>query len=443
MQRLLVFLVCVLAASVLAAGIPVSRAAGTVDNTAGDPVVIPDLQAGWLLFKAGQLQQAHELLERTQPADDAGRTERLFLLGLVEVQLGLLRQAARRFEVILAQQPKLTRVRLELAQVYHALGRDEKARFHFEASLADELPASVETVVEDFLNRIDVRKRWSASFSAAVLPETNPARRSDSPEVLISGIPFQLDQQKSSGVGLLVSAGAAFSPMISDDLRGVLTASTTAKLYRQQDWNDVSVRGEAGLVRLFDGGMLSGGLRVGRRWLDGDLYNREIGPWLRGRLRLSAVSRLHMNMSAGNHKHPGLHRQDGWRISVSPGLIHALNARTSIETDLDLERVGAREDYYTSRLVGLGVTLRRAFRGGLSIAPGLSVHVRRYAGLDPLFQQTRTDRLLRVSVNLLHRALQYEGFAPYVEYSFESNRSSIPLRTYRNHGIMVGISKKF
>ena len=139
-----------------------------------------------------------------------------------------------RFETILARRPELTRVRLELARVYHALGRDEKARFHFEASLADELPSSVETIVEGFLNRIDARKRWSVSLSAAVLPESNPTKRTNSQEIFIGGIPFQLneDARESSGVGFLVSAGASFLPAITDDLRGVLAASTAAKLYR-------------------------------------------------------------------------------------------------------------------------------------------------------------------------------------------------------------------
>ena len=63
---------------------------------------------------------------------------------------------------------------------------------------------------------------------------------------------------------------------------------------------------------------------------------------MRGRLRFSPNSRLEVNLSAGNRDHPDQRGQDGWRVSVNPGLIYALDARTSIETDIDLELVDAR-----------------------------------------------------------------------------------------------------
>ena len=71
------------------------------------------------------------------------------------------------------------------------------------------------------------------------------------------------------------------------------------------------------------------------------------------------------------------------------------------------------------------------------------MHWRRYGDRDPLFRKTRSDRQARVSVNLLHRALQVRGFAPYVSLFTEWNRSNIPVNAYRNHGAAFGISKTF
>ena len=145
----------VLAVFLLLAASPASHA----DDAAGERFDISPIRAGQLLFRAGRIDAARKLLERARPENDEERIERLFLLGLIDARLGFARRAARRFETILAQRPELTRVRLELARVYHSLGRDDKARFHFEASLADDLPSSVEAAVEGFLNRIDARKR--------------------------------------------------------------------------------------------------------------------------------------------------------------------------------------------------------------------------------------------------------------------------------------------
>ena len=46
-------------------------------------------------------------------------------------------------------------------------------------------------------------------------------------------------------------------------------------------------------------------------------------------------------------------------------------------------------------------------------------------------------------MNLLHRALQYRGFAPYVGLFIERDRSSIPINGYRNRGGVFGVSKTF
>ena len=414
-------------------------------DAAGERIEISPIWAGQLLFRAGRIEDARKLLERARPENEEERIERLFLLGLIEARLGLPRRAARRFEAILARRPELTRVRLELARVYHTLGLDEKARFHFEASMADELPSSVKAAVEGFLNRIDARKRWSLSLSAAVVPESNPAKRTGREHIRIGGVPFRLnpDARESSGVGYLVTTGASFSPALANDLRGVFAVSSAAKLYKQPDWNDVSLHGEIGLARLLDRGTVSGGLRLGQRWLAADPYSREIGPWIRARLRLSPASRLEVNLNAVNRDHDSHDARNGWRFSARPAWSYALRATTSIETSLDLELSGARERHRSNRTAGLGITVSHAFRGGLSISPSVSVQVRRHADPDPLFLKTRTDRQFRIAVNILHRALQYQGFAPYAGYSLEWNRSNIPLNTYRNHGAVFGISKTF
>ena len=160
-------------------------------------------------------------------------------------------------------------------------------------------------------------------------------------------------------------------------------------------------------------------------------------------MRLLPVLRIDAALGAERRDHPDRPGLDGWTVNLRPGLDYALSSGTTLRTELDLEHVSAREDRHGSRLGGLAVTLSHAFEGGLSVSPRIAVHRRRYADKDPLFQKTRSDRQVRVSVNLLHRALQYRGFAPYIGYFYEWNRSSIPINAYRNHGAVLGISKTF
>ena len=413
-----------------------------VPETGPPQAALSDMQAGRLLIRAGRLEDARKFLQQARPSGEEDRIERLFLLGWIEMRLGMPERAATRFEAVLARRPDLTRARLELAQAYFRSGRDDKARYHFELSLADEVPSSVEGAVEGFLRRIDARKRWALSLSAAMLPET---RRSDRETVLIGGVPFRLseDARASSGAGALVSAGVSFSPAIADNVRGVLAASAAAKFYERSDWNDVTGSGVVGLTRLFENGTASGGLRFGRRWIGGDGYNRSVGPWARTRLRLSSSTHLDLDVSAGYRTHDTRRDRDGWRVAVTPGLVHVLDGRTSVEVVPTFEAVGARKGYFRRRRFGFHMTISRAFEGGLLVSVSPGAHIRRYAAADPLFARKQVDRTVRLGIRVLHRSLRYGGFAPYIGYSFERNRSNIPIHESRSHGVLVGVSRRF
>ena len=131
-------------------------------------------------------------------------------------------------------------------------------------------------------------------------------KRTDREEVRIGGVPFQLneDAREASGTGFLLRTGAQYSLSLSEDWRAILAASAAAKLYEKSDWNDISVQSDLGIARLFDRGSASGGLRLGRRWLGGDRYSDGIGPWARGRLRLTPVLRLDGALNAERRDHP-------------------------------------------------------------------------------------------------------------------------------------------
>ena len=287
---------------------------------------------------------------------------------------------------------------------------------------------------------IDKGKIVDGQFTATL---TGYDKRTDRDEVRIGGVPFRPDQTAGSGTGLAVSAGLSFTPIIADDLRAVAAVSAEAKLYRRPAWNDVSGEWELGLARRFDRADLSGGLRLGRRWLGGEVYSHGIGPWLRGRLALSVATNLGLHADLEALDYEDGPTRDGSRLGLRPGLRHALSSRTVLETGLDLEAVSARQERHGSRMLGLDLTASHVFVGGVSVATGLSLQRRRYGAPDPLFGATRVDTTLRLSAKLLHRAWQVEGFAPYLGYTFERNDSRLPIHTCRNHAVMLGLSRSF
>ena len=300
--------------------------------------------------------------------------------------------------------------------------------------------------MDEFLRRIDARKRWSVSVSAAILPESNPARRTESEEVRVGNAPFRLgkdaqvvfrcgqarrrrrvvlacDRRRPAGIARGVGGGEALRPIGLERHIGI-------RRYRAD-------------APVGPGQWMSGGLRLGRRWLGGDPDHRSLGPWGRMGRRLSGSTRLDVDVSALHRNHDTRGFLDGWRFSLRPGLRHTLDARTLIEVEPGLEIARARTPHNASRRIGFGATVSRAFEDGLTVSVSSAVHLRRYDEPHPLFARGRLDRGVRIGTRVLHRSVQYAGFAPYIGYSFERTGSNIEIYSYRNHGAILGVTRSF
>ena len=431
---------CVLFAIVLS--IAGGARADSVSDPIGPAAALSDMQAARLLIRAGRLGHARAFLEQTAPSTDAERIERLFLLGRIEMRLGLPAAAAQRFEAALAIRPDLPRVRLELARAYFLAGVDDRARHHFRLSLDDALPSSVEAVVETLLRRLDVRERWSASVSAAMLPVTERSQRDT---VRIGGVPFRLNQdaKSSSGHGALLGGGASYSHPLPGRFRGVLATSGAAKLYERSDWNEVTATGEAGLAHLLDGRSISAGLRVTRVWSPGVSDRVGFGPWVRSGWRWSQATRFDVSVAADRRRHDESRGRDGWRMVVEPRLAHAYDGQHSVVLEPTFEVVSTDLDHFGSHLIGVGATVSRVLDGGISVSLSASAEIRRHAARDRLFGIRRVDRTERVSFRIGHRSWRFGGFAPYVGYSHERTRSNIPVHAHRARGFTVGLTRRY
>ena len=444
----MVWVTTVVAACVLTALVAVGAHAEPAETTEQRPAAAPeisDLAAGRLLMQAGRFEDALIFLKQVQPANEEEAIERHFLLGAVYMRLRMPREAAEQYEAILVIRPDLTRVRLELARAHFAAGQDDKAKYHFQLSLGDKLPSTVESAVEGFLNAIDARKRWSTYVSIAALPETNAVRRTDRETVQLGGATFRLneDAREASGIGVQLSAGGAFFPTVGPDLRGHFALSTAAKLYEQSAWNDIALVGKAGLTRLFDGGSASGGVQAGRRWQGTEGFQHSVGPWASAALRLSPRARISATAIVDYRTHDKRDELDGWRVSLSPAVRYVLDSQTWVEVGPQFEAIDARAEHRASRLTGIGVGISRAFENGFTASISGSIQRRGYRADDPLFEVGRRDRVVWLSARVLHRSFQVGGFAPYLGYSYERSTSNIPLHEYQNHGAIMGVTREF
>lgn len=406
---------------------------------------ITDLQAARLLIAADRLWDARIFLERARPRNEEEWIERLFLLGRIEMLLRMPENAVQRFETILERRPDLTRVQLELAAAYYASGIDAKAKRHFKSTLSEKLPFSVEAAVVEFLRQIDARKPWSASFAFSLLPESNPSRRSGLKVVSVGGLPFELDEDSmpSSGVGALLSGGASYSPKISADRHGLLAISGAAKIYERSEWNDVNVAADLGLSQFTERGSMSAGFRFGWQWIGGERFRQSLGIWTQIRRRISDSAEFELPISLEYRKYDIQPLRNGPQISFGPRFSFAIDDRTLIGIEPQVELVDAKSAHHKKDVVGIGLEFHKTFENGFSISLNPSFHRKRHAAKDPLFGVKRLDKQFIFSIGFSHRTNQHKGFVPAVSYVYERNQSNIPVNEYRNHALNFNISRKF
>ena len=150
----------------------------------------------------------------------------------------LLDEAIAAFRKMLIANPRLVRVRLELARAFFLKEEDTLARRHFEMVLAGKPPAGVALNVNRFLNQIRARKRWSMRVGFALAPDTNLGGGSDERTIYIPVggqlLPFRRNEEQltRSGIGIAAWAGGEYQHPLSPQWRlragGDVTARNTA-----------------------------------------------------------------------------------------------------------------------------------------------------------------------------------------------------------------------
>jgi tetratricopeptide (TPR) repeat protein len=139
-------------------------------QSAPRPAVAETMENARLLVAIGHFDEALSLLRMRRTAGPSD-TELLFLLGVASAgkvqhmqvvgseRQALLNEAVAAFRQVLAVRPEYVRARIELATVFFLMEDDRLAREHFEQALADELPSWVAEHIQQFLAKMDARKR--------------------------------------------------------------------------------------------------------------------------------------------------------------------------------------------------------------------------------------------------------------------------------------------
>jgi hypothetical protein len=396
------------------------------------------------LIRSGKTAEAERLLLQL-PDEGPAAPDKHFLLGQIAGFRGDWHQAEAHYRWILARDPNLHRVRLELARALFNRRNFDAADYHFRLVAAAEVPEAVRRNIAVFLDRMRREQWWRGTFQLAILPDSNINEGPNRSEVQIFGLPFQLSReaQETSGIGLQTAADLEVRPTIGERTRLGIGTNLLSLDYSGTQFDDVTLGLRLGPVFNYESGEAAAYVTGARRWLGTRRYSDSYG------LRLASTYDLDPRwqiVSGINYLAIDNRRQDGLDGHYY-GLDAALNHSFSDRSVLRLFGGGARDDREDSAQasnryrLGFGVT--RELPWDLVGLVDLEAYYRPFDGPSLLFGKTREDWLYRVEGQVILPRALLPDLAPFVALAYERNESNVELHEYDRIQGWLGFTKRF
>ncbi len=393
----------------------------------------------------GKLDDAQLLLEGVKPG--AGDIDDLdFLWGTIASKRGDWPEAIRRFRAMLARNPDLPRVRLDLAFAYFRAGEDRQAAYHFRLALGTkDLPGIVRARALAFLDLIRRRKTWSVTGSIAALPDSNINNATAARSVDLFGLPATLseDARRTSGVGASANLSGGYEARLSHDTRFRVGGGLRTRTYRESQYNERILSVRAGPRFLFEKFDLRPELSANRRWLGGEVYSRSVGLGLSGNWAVGGAWRLGASLGRDWNDYRTF-LGEGTLDSARLDVVHALGRATQVRADAAWRRETLGSDAHSWREYILGLSVSRELPWGFVVSGGPVFRWREYGAPLPVFgPDARRDRTVAGRLTVSNRHVELLGFMPEVTVRHERRRSNLALYEYERTAGEIGVVRSF
>ncbi len=401
------------------------------------------------LARSGQQELAAHLLSRYPLTGRHAANRTLFIEGLILKADGDLTGAAEKFRSALADDPKLTLVRAELAQTLVALEQDDSAKHHL-TLLAADAPGEQEAAgIRAFVDKIDERRPYKFNAYVALAPSSNVNSGSNHATVYspVFGTNLSIgdDSRKKSGIGFATGVNAAFNKRLGNDFSFVAAGNAEVRVYDDRDFNSLSLSQSAELRYLLERGYLGLGA-VASQSLDDetlDLGYISYGPRLSTRVNLTAKDTLTASTTYEWRDYASGSVTDGTAWMSNMAWTHAFAADFNMTLtggydDVNLELAQASYDSWSA-----GFGLYKELPLGITASLNGEVQFSKFDDVNLLAGVIRDDTRYVAGIGLTKRDLNLFGFAPELAYTYVRNDSNITMYDYDSHAVDVRLTREF
>ena len=426
----------------LAVAVPLLSAAPM--PIAAEDVPLPDaaMAEARALVGAGRFDEALAVLRPLTQRDQV-YAEVVFLFGLAAIEASrrqpdaaereaLLDEAIASLHALLAAQPELVRVRLELARAFFYKEEDSLARRHFERVLAGDVPGAVKANVQRFLSQIRARRRWTAYLGASIVPDTNIGGASDEEiiylEVFGVELPFTRDEEDlpTSGVGVSVWTGGGYEHPLTNRLRLRAGVDLAVKDHAGGRFDDAHLAFHAGPRWLVDPRTeLSVLASTSRRWVAGSVEHDATGARIEARRRLTDRVWASVHASWLDRDYRGSTSQDGPAVDLLLSGTWRVRPTVSFNSAVGYSEQRTHSSSLDNQSRRLRAGLNTALPRGFSMGGSAQVRWTDYPDYQFFGAHfPREDRTRTLSLSLHKRDLTLYGFSPQLVVTHERRDSN-------------------
>ena len=401
------------------------------------------LQIAEEFLRSGQRAEAERLLELLSADPDPNiHNEARFRLATMASAAGKYAKAAVLLRRLLDENPKAARVRLELAAVLNKMGDTDGSLRQLRALRTGDLPPNVARFVDRLSASLEASKRLGFHLELAIAPDTNINRATSSDTLGTVLGDFTINQKVKSGVGAAARGLIQARLPITDKAQLVLRATGDADIYRDSDFNDITLDFTAGPEFRLGRNRLTAEVGAGQQWYGMKPYERTghlagsvtlpLGPV--SQLRLDVAGRLTSNMFNDLQDGKGVGARFSYERALSPEILLSISAGA--------DRFKAKNDAYSTKAWNLSLTAYRDV-GRTTLSAEIDIGRLKADERLLLLPKARKDKLIRLSLGAVFRRFTVAGFAPTMRIVIERNRSSVEFYDYRRVRSEIGIARAF
>lgn len=405
------------------------------------------------MLDLNRLHAAKVLLTRASFPPSEIETERRYLLGVLALREKRIDDAIAIWRKLLNENPRLVKVRFELALAYMAQKSWYRADYHLRLAAAEKLPAGFDRQIDMLRYVARQNKNWNVWFTAGAAPDDNVNNSQTGTQCLMTpfGVLCNRLNDPEKAVGFNVGGGGNYEFRFDEHWRLRVAGDVFSTTYRHRDeYDDLYWSAAAGPKYVWNRGEIWTAAKIGRRRYAHAPYNSTVGGVLNFGYDWSRRLSLYLNTeyAAVSYKR-NASVMDGETRRAAGRAVYGINSAMYAVLRASFDREKTKNEIYSNRRYTVGAGLGAELPLGFSVYAEPSVQWVRYDApsyyvKNYRFQKIREkDRVHRYLLRLSNKNLSARGFTPEIDIAYTDKKSSIWQKEYDKLTVELSFVQSF